>query len=199
GDDGGTGGTTGGGASAAGDNAQGAGGASPSAYASDAASAAPSAEETPESAPSTPAAAAAADEGGLPAITSGKAFGETPTLAVGRGTPPTELVVRTLHAGTGTPVAKGDHVSCHYVLQAWDRTGVLDSSFARGEPLVAQVGVGQLIEGWDTALLGKSAGSRLEFAVPPALGYGPQGQGEIKGTDVLVFVVDILTVSSTPG
>jgi peptidylprolyl isomerase len=41
--------------------------------------------------------------------------------------------------------------------------------------------------------VGKKAGSRVEMSVPPTWGYGPQGnaQAGIKGTDTLVFVVDI--------
>ncbi|MGW6914108.1 protein kinase domain-containing protein [Kitasatospora sp. NPDC054939] len=152
----------------------------------------------PEGTSSPPAAADAttppAEDGPLPAITSGRAFGETPTLAVGRGEAPAELVLRTVVQGSGATVAEGDHIACHYLLQPWDRAEVLDSSFARGEPFTAQIGIGQVIKGWDIALTGKQAGSRLEFAVPPALGYGSQGTGEIKGTDTLVFVVDILEV-----
>ena len=46
--------------------------------------------------------------------------------------------------------------------------------------------------GWDKAIVGQTVGSRLLLVVPPADGYGAQGQGEIKGTDTMVFVVDIL-------
>ena len=37
-------------------------------------------------------------------------------------------------------------------------------------------------------------GSRVLITIPPALGYGKDGntQGGIKGTDTLVFVVDVL-------
>ncbi|MFD3699671.1 protein kinase [Streptomyces sp. NPDC058646] len=143
----------------------------------------------------TASAGGPAGGGALPVITSGQGFGEKPTLAVGSGPAPTELVVRTLVRGSGATIGKGDSVTCHFLLQPWDRAEVLDSSFARGEPFTAQIGVGHLIEGWDTALLGQRAGSRLQFAVPPAQGYGSQGQDKIKGTDTLVFVVDILVVS----
>lgn len=51
-----------------------------------------------------------------------------------------------------------------------------------------------MIKGWDQALVGKNVGSRVVLAIPPALGYGEEGnkQAGIKGTDTLYFVVDIL-------
>ncbi|MFJ8039228.1 FKBP-type peptidyl-prolyl cis-trans isomerase [Kitasatospora sp. NPDC096147] len=173
------------------------GGPSPSGTPSPGTSRSPS--PSPSRSPDAPSAAAEPVSDGalpaLPALTSGQGFGERPTLATGTGPAPTALAVRTLVQGTGTAVAKGDRATCHYLLQTWDRTEVLDSSFARGEPFTAEIGTGQLIAGWDQALIGKRAGSRLEFAVPPALGYGSTGQGKIRGTDTLVFVVDVIAVA----
>ena len=59
------------------------------------------------------------------------------------------------------------------------------------------IGVGQVVKGWDQALVGQTAGSRVVLAIPPALGYGKGGneQARIKGTDTLYFVVDILGVA----
>jgi peptidylprolyl isomerase len=58
----------------------------------------------------------------------------------------------------------------------------------------------QVIPGWSDGLLGKKVGSRVLLSIPPAEGYGKQGssQAGIKGTDTLVFVVDILG-SYNPG
>ena len=46
-------------------------------------------------------------------------------------------------------------------------------------------------------LVGAKVGSRMILAIPPADGYGKQGnpQAGIKGTDTLYFVVDILAAS----
>ena len=56
------------------------------------------------------------------------------------------------------------------------------------------IGVGQVIKGWDTGLVGKHVGDRVLLVVPPADGYGAQGQSQagITGTDTLVFAVDIV-------
>ena len=52
----------------------------------------------------------------------------------------------------------------------------------------------QLIPGWDKGLVGQHIGSRVLLVIPPADGYGKTGnpQAGIKGTDTLVFVVDVL-------
>ena len=56
------------------------------------------------------------------------------------------------------------------------------------------IGKQQVIKGWDSTIVGSTVGSRLLLLVPPADGYGAAGQPQagIKGTDTLVFVVDIL-------
>ena len=59
------------------------------------------------------------------------------------------------------------------------------------------LGVGGLIPAWDEGLVGVEKGSRVLILAPPADGYGSAGNqaAGIKGTDTLVFVVDILGVS----
>jgi peptidylprolyl isomerase len=57
-----------------------------------------------------------------------------------------------------------------------------------------------VIPGWDKGLVGQTAGSRVMLSIPPAEGYGKSGasQAGIKGTDTLVFVVDILDTITPP-
>ncbi|MEU6059501.1 FKBP-type peptidyl-prolyl cis-trans isomerase [Streptomyces sp. NPDC047097] len=151
--------------------------------------------DTGDSSPSSPAPQDSAKtvDGPLPAITAGTAFGEKPTVAKGPGKPSADLAVKTVVEGSGPRVAKGDVLQFDYLGQIWDSAKVFDNSYDRGVPLTMAIGVGQLIPGWDQALPGKRVGSRVELAIPPALGYGTQGnaQAGIKGTDTLVFVVDI--------
>jgi len=51
-----------------------------------------------------------------------------------------------------------------------------------------------VIQGWDQGIVGKNIGSRLLISIPPEKGYGLGGHpgAGIKGTDTLVFVVDVL-------
>ncbi|MEU2224520.1 FKBP-type peptidyl-prolyl cis-trans isomerase [Streptomyces sp. NPDC018347] len=133
-------------------------------------------------------------DGPLPAITAGTRFGEKPTVAKGPGDPSENLAVRTAIAGSGRAVAENDFIRADYLGQIWDTAKVFDNSYDRKRPLVMQLAQGSIIDGWRYALQGKKTGSRIEIAVPPALGYGKGGnpQAGIKGTDTLVFVIDLI-------
>ncbi|WP_406859870.1 FKBP-type peptidyl-prolyl cis-trans isomerase [Streptomyces sp. HUAS MG47] len=135
---------------------------------------------------------------GLPAITAGAEFGEKPTLAKGEGDPPKELKVNVISEGKGPVTKKGDAIQVNYLGQSWDSDKPFDNSFDRGQPFDLTLGAGQVIKGWDQGLEGQKVGSRVELGIPPELGYGAQGQGDIKPNATLVFVVDILKATTIP-
>ncbi|MFE5188246.1 FKBP-type peptidyl-prolyl cis-trans isomerase [Streptomyces sp. NPDC056628] len=132
-------------------------------------------------------------DGPLPAITAGTKFGQKPKVAKGEGEPSKDLAVRTVIAGNGKTVAENDYLQANYLGQIWATGKVFDNSYDRKAPLLIQLSQGRIIDGWRYALAGKKVGSRVEMAVPPTWGYGKEGneQAGIKGTDTLVFVVDI--------
>ncbi|WDV50520.1 FKBP-type peptidyl-prolyl cis-trans isomerase [Streptomyces coeruleorubidus] len=153
------------------------------------------ASDSPSPSPSAPSAAPPPKivDGPLPAVTAGTKFDEKPTVAKGSGEPSKQLAVKTLVAGSGKAIAENDFVVAHYLGQVWNTAKVFDNSYDRKARLAIQLAQGQIIDGWRYALAGKKAGSRVEMAVPPTWGYGSQGnpQAGIKGTDTLVFVVDV--------
>lgn len=120
-------------------------------------------------------------------------FGEKPTLSFPDQPAPKGLVVQVLKEGTGKIVQAGDRISAHYLGQVWGGE-VFDNSFDRAATLDFQVGVGQVIRGWDQGLVNQTVGSRILLSIPAALGYGDRGvpQAGIKGGDTLVFVTDIV-------
>jgi FKBP-type peptidyl-prolyl cis-trans isomerase len=132
-------------------------------------------------------------DGPLPAVTAGTKFGEKPTVAKGSGDPSDQLAVKTVVAGGGKVVAEGDFILANYLGQLWDTAKVLDSTYDRKTPAFAEITQGKTMEGWRYALTGKKAGSRVEFSVPPAWGFGKAGNPQVgvKGTDTMVFVFDI--------
>ena len=130
---------------------------------------------------------------GLPTVKVAK--NGKPTVTVPKKTTaPTTLVVQPLIKGTGPVVTSGQTVTVQYTGVIWDTGKKFDSSWDRGAPFDTPIGVGQVIPGWDEGLVGQTVGSQVLLVVPPAKGYGSSGQpaGGIKGTDTLVFVVDIL-------
>jgi FKBP-type peptidyl-prolyl cis-trans isomerase len=139
----------------------------------------------------------ATDGGGaLPTVTA--APGKAPTVTIPSGAPPKTLQVKTLIKGTGPKVAKGDYIVVQYEGYNWRTRKVFASSWTQSQPFGLNIGEGQVIQGWDTGLVGQTVGSRVLLVIPPADGYGKAGSSSagIKGTDTLAFVVDIL--SATP-
>jgi peptidylprolyl isomerase len=134
--------------------------------------------------------------GALPTVTA--AAGKAPAMTVPSSTPPSTLQVKTLVKGTGAKVAKGNYVVVQYTGVNWRTKKVFDSSWSRSQPTAFPIGVGQVIKGWDTGIVGQTVGSRVLIVIPPADGYGKTGQSTagIKGTDTLAFVVDILAAAA---
>jgi peptidylprolyl isomerase len=130
---------------------------------------------------------------GLPIVT--LADNGKPTIAIPSGAAaPTSLVVQPLIKGTGPVVQAGQTISVQYTGVIWDTGKQFDSSWDRGQPADFVIGKGQVIPGWDDGLVGQTVGSQVLLVIPPDKGYGSAGQSSagIKGTDTLVFVVDIL-------
>jgi len=135
----------------------------------------------------------AGDSAGLPTVTGD--FGGKPAVTVPKGDPPSSLRTAVLHQGTGPAVTKGQLVAVDYLGLIWKSGKVFDTSFQDGHsPAAFTVGTGQVIDGFDQGLLGQKVGSRVLLVIPPAQGYGSQGNSAagITGTDTIVFVVDLL-------
>ncbi|KAF4408311.1 MULTISPECIES: FKBP-type peptidyl-prolyl cis-trans isomerase [Streptomyces] len=112
------------------------------------------------------------------------------------GEPPADLEIKDIWEGDG-PVAKaGDTVSVHYVGVAFSTGEEFDASWNRGTPLQFQLGVGQVITGWDQGVQGMKVGGRRQLTIPAHLAYGDRGAGggRIKPGETLIFVCDLVSV-----
>src|SRR6266566_2901244 len=132
--------------------------------------------------------------GNLPTVSAKS--GTAPTLTFPSSSPPSALVTKTLVTGSGPKVAKGNYVVAQYVGYIWRTKKVFSSSWSSGSAIGFTIGASpeQVIPGWDKGLVGQTTGSRVMLSIPPAQGYGSSGQSQagIKGTDTLLFVVDII-------
>ncbi len=120
-----------------------------------------------------------------------------PTITMPAGAAPTKLVVDPLIQGKGAAIKAGQTITVNYVGAIWPGGKVFDSSYARGMASDTVIGEGEVIKGWDQGLVGQKVGSRVMLVIPPDDGYGTSGNTSagIKGSDTLVFVVDILDVT----
>jgi FKBP-type peptidyl-prolyl cis-trans isomerase len=95
----------------------------------------------------------------------------------------------------------GDVIVINYSGKLADGTE-FDSSYKRGQPFVFQVGVGQVIKGWDEGLIGAKKGDKKTLTITPDKGYGDK---DVKGQDgkviipknsTLIFDVEVVEVIS---
>jgi peptidylprolyl isomerase len=125
---------------------------------------------------------------------SGK-YGDKPKIAVAKDTKPAKtLESDVLVQGDGPTVKKGDLLVADYLGETYANKKVFDNSYDRKVPAAFPIGTGSVIPAWDKVLVGAKIGSRVLMTVPPKQGYGKKGneQAGIKGTDTLVFVVDLI-------
>lgn len=119
-------------------------------------------------------------------------FAGTPTPKPGD-----PLRTAVLIKGKGAEVTSGQNIVVNYLGQVFKAKAPFDDSYSRGEPASFPIGTGQVVKGWDQGLVGQTVGSRVVLAIPPRLGYGKDGNPQIKvsATDTMYFVVDILAAS----
>jgi FKBP-type peptidyl-prolyl cis-trans isomerase len=133
----------------------------------------------------------------MPAIVSAKGV-PTGFTFDGAPAPGADLRRAQLIKGTGPRVAKGQTIAVRYLGEVFGGDKPFDENFSgEGTPTTFGIGSGQVIKGWDQALEGVPVGSRVVLEIPPELGYGAEGNTDagIKGTDTLVFVIDVLAAA----
>ena len=116
------------------------------------------------------------------------------TVAAGYDETASGLRYQILQKGDGKKATKGAGVSVHYKGQLLDGT-VFDSSYKRKQPIDFNVGLGQVIAGWDEGILLLQVGDKARFVIPSNLAYGSAGAGGVIPPDAtLIFDVELMAV-----
>ena len=96
--------------------------------------------------------------------------------------------------GYGLEVTNHSKVSVHYIGRLEDNNE-FDNSYKRNQPFQFQIGVRQVILGWETGLLGMKEGGKRTIFIPYKLAYGESGAGDlIPPKSNLIFEIEILKV-----
>ncbi|MER7110411.1 FKBP-type peptidyl-prolyl cis-trans isomerase [Streptomyces sp. NPDC000229] len=120
---------------------------------------------------------------------------DKPEIDFPGGEPPKDLEIKDIWEGDGPEAKAGDMVKVHYVGVAFSTGEEFDSSWNRGTPLQFQLGVGQVIQGWDQGVQGMKVGGRRQLIIPAHLAYGDRGAGgRIAPGETLIFVCDLVGV-----
>ena len=105
------------------------------------------------------------------------------------------LIIEDLVVGEGAEAQDYNKVVVNYTGSLADGS-VFDSSLNPGrEPFTFTLGAGSVIKGWDLGVEGMKVGGKRKLTIPPELGYGDQGAGDvIPPGATLIFEVDLLEV-----
>lgn len=106
---------------------------------------------------------------------------------------PTEtgLVYVCTKPGRGPKPKTNQQVKVHYTGRLLDGT-VFDSSVERDEPFEFQLGIHQVIAGWDEGIAMMSKGEKGVLYIPFNLAYGPRQTGPIPAYSNLIFDVELI-------
>ena len=105
-----------------------------------------------------------------------------------------DLKIKNNIEGDGTEIVNHSKIKVHYLGKLEDGTK-FDSSYDRGEPFSFQIGLRQVIEGWEKGLIGMKVGGKRTLIIPPELGYGERGAGDlIPPKATLIFDIEIIDV-----
>ncbi|MCW4386695.1 FKBP-type peptidyl-prolyl cis-trans isomerase [Salinibacterium sp. SYSU T00001] len=131
-------------------------------------------------------------EGSLPVV---EEVDGAPVVAIPAAPPPTELISSTLLLGSGPTVRSGSDVYLRYRAVLWRNGLSVEENWSVAQP--TRFAMSELLPGVAQSLVGQPTGSRLLVIVPPAYGYGADGDvsSSVTGTDTLVYVVDILATT----
>ncbi|MEY2830360.1 MAG: hypothetical protein RIQ33_2218 [Bacteroidota bacterium] len=97
--------------------------------------------------------------------------------------------------GIGGDLRKGDSIKVNYTGKLINGE-VFDSNtekrFGHVEPFKFVVGIGNVIKGWDEALMMMQRGGKATFYIASPYAYGSKKMGSIPANSILIFDVEVL-------
>ena len=109
------------------------------------------------------------------------------------------LTITDLRVGKGATAVAPGTARVHYIGWLFDPAAKdgkgqqFDSSYSREQPFSFPLGAGRVIRGWDLGVAGMQVGGKRRLLIPPEMGYGVRGAGDIIPRNAtLLFEVELL-------
>lgn len=106
---------------------------------------------------------------------------------------PSGLQYADVVVGTGDSPQPGSVVVVEYTGWLQSNGRMFDSSYLGPKAFSFNIGVGNVIPGWDEGVMSMKEGGKRQLVIPPNLGYGQRGAPpDIPGAATLVFDVELI-------
>jgi FK506-binding protein 2 len=105
------------------------------------------------------------------------------------------LQAQIISVGGGSKVKTGDKVSVLYKGTLTDGTIFDESAKYNNQPMEFTVGSGQIIKGFDDALIGMKVGEKKQVTLTPDMAYGANAVGSIPANSTLIFEIELVKIN----
>ena len=107
------------------------------------------------------------------------------------------FLIADIEEGSGDPAEAGDVAEFH--VTGWleeDGSRIL-SSYDQVEPILLPVASGQALPGWDAGLTGMREGGIRQVIVPPELGFGETGAGDVVPPNAtMIWLIELVSLNA---
>jgi peptidylprolyl isomerase len=107
------------------------------------------------------------------------------------------LKIKITQLGNGPMPVPGDKVAVHYIGKLLNDT-VFDESYSRKQPFAFDMGMGQVIKGFEEGISLLHQNGKAILVIPPELGYGDKAQAKIPANSTLVFEIELVYLLPAP-
>ena len=118
-----------------------------------------------------------------------------------------DIYYKTIKSGSGKPAYKGETLTVHYT--GWSLVSKMndkkqteyfvgskfDSSHDRNQPFAFQLGMRQVISGWDKMLATMKKGEVRIVVLPSKEAYGNRATGNIAANSSLIFEIEFISAA----
>jgi len=98
--------------------------------------------------------------------------------------------------------AKNDDILYMHYIGKLNNGEQFDNSYTHSpaDPFGFKLGAGHVIMGWEKGVVGMCVGEKRKLTIPPALGYGDEGYGDlIPAGSTLVFEIELMDIKDDDG